>query len=77
MKEEHRNQLKKRMDAKPGEAQDDISVEFEPQTIINEFPQVLQGKCSANFLFNDDFSYLLDFDIADETFFISILRKNV
>lgn len=52
-------------------------VQWELVTVIHQFPALLQGECSANFLFSKNFEYMLDIDYKNYSFLISKLRKNV
>ena len=52
-------------------------IEWEEVTRIRQFPTMLQGDSSANFLFSPDFKYMIDFNYSEKIFMISRLRKNV
>jgi hypothetical protein len=52
-------------------------VEWDLITVVHPFPQIMQGTCSANFIFSKDFEYMLDIDVKEKIFMISRLRRNV
>lgn len=71
LREEYRNPSLQ-WKADPG-----FSATWEAKTVIHQFPKVMQGQCSANFLFSEDFERMIDFDYSDHKFVIQRIGNNV
>ena len=57
--------------------QKSMKIEWEESVRIRQFPSMLQGQASVNFLFSPDFKYMIDINYAEKRFMISKLKRNV
>ncbi len=57
--------------------QKSMKIEWEESIRIRQFPSMLQGQASVNFLFSPDFKYMIDINYSEKRFMISKLKRNV